>query len=52
MPKTPILLMKQKQKPLIEALTTVKFLTLPGGSGAYPMGILHKMVHLLQKIDQ
>ena len=36
---------------LIEALNTCKILDPACGSGAFPMGILHKMVHILQKLD-
>ena len=38
-------------KSLIEAINKCKILDPACGSGAYPMGILHKMVHLLQKLD-
>lgn len=38
-------------KTLIEAINNCKILDPACGSGAYPMGILHKMVHLLQKLD-
>ena len=38
-------------KALIEAINNVKILDPACGSGAYPMGILHKMVHLLQQLD-
>jgi adenine-specific DNA-methyltransferase len=36
---------------LIEALNGCKILDPACGSGAFPMGILHKMVHVLQKLD-
>jgi len=36
---------------LILAIDTVKILDPAVGSGAYPMGILQKMVHLLHKLD-
>ncbi|HAH53890.1 MAG TPA: hypothetical protein DCM02_01030, partial [Flavobacterium sp.] len=36
---------------LIEAINNAKILDPACGSGAFPMGVLHKMVHLLQKID-
>jgi adenine-specific DNA-methyltransferase len=36
---------------LTEAINNCKILDPACGSGAYPMGILHKMVHLLQKLD-
>lgn len=38
-------------KELIEAINNCKILDPACGSGAYPMGILHKMVYLLQKLD-
>ena len=39
------------QKQLIKALDSCKILDPACGSGAYPMGILQKMVHILHKID-
>lgn len=39
------------QKQIIKALDTCKILDPACGSGAYPMGILQKMVHILHKID-
>ncbi|MCC7301113.1 MAG: Eco57I restriction-modification methylase domain-containing protein [Bacteroidia bacterium] len=36
---------------IISALDNCKILDPACGSGAYPMGILHKMVHILHKID-
>ena len=39
------------QKKLIKALDNCKILDPACGSGAYPMGILQKMVHILHKID-
>jgi adenine-specific DNA-methyltransferase len=36
---------------LILAIDTLKILDPAVGSGAYPMGILHKMVHILHKLD-
>ena len=38
-------------KDLIEAINNCKILDPACGSGAYPMGILHKLVHVLQKLD-
>ncbi|PSJ71969.1 type II restriction endonuclease [Sphingobacteriales bacterium UPWRP_1] len=38
-------------KALIEALHQCKIIDPACGSGAFPMGILHKMVFLLQKLD-
>ncbi|MBF0452314.1 MAG: hypothetical protein HQK75_16550 [Candidatus Magnetomorum sp.] len=39
------------QKQIIHALDTCKILDPACGSGAFPMGILQKMVHILQKLD-
>ena len=39
------------QKQIIKALDTTKILDPACGSGAFPMGILQKMVHVLHKID-
>lgn len=36
---------------LIESLNNCKILDPACGSGAFPMGILHKMVHILTKLD-
>ncbi|MDR4499644.1 MAG: Eco57I restriction-modification methylase domain-containing protein [Candidatus Scalindua sp.] len=36
---------------LIEAIDTCKILDPACGSGAFPMGILHKLVHILDKLD-
>jgi hypothetical protein len=49
--ETPNLFDEQETKALIEAINKCKILDPACGSGAYPMGILHKMVHLLQKLD-
>jgi adenine-specific DNA-methyltransferase len=38
-------------KDLIEAINNCKILDPACGSGAFPMGILHKMVHILKKLD-
>ncbi|MFC1515789.1 Eco57I restriction-modification methylase domain-containing protein [Thermodesulfobacteriota bacterium] len=38
-------------KALIYALDNAKILDPACGSGAFPMGILHKMVHILSKLD-
>ncbi len=43
--------MPEVQKKIIKALDTCKILDPACGSGAYPMGILQKMVHILHKID-
>ncbi|MBI2968919.1 MAG: Eco57I restriction-modification methylase domain-containing protein [Bacteroidetes bacterium] len=39
-------------KLLIEGISNCKILDPACGSGAFPMGILHRMVHLLSKLDQ
>jgi len=39
------------QKRIITALSTCTILDPACGSGAFPMGILQKMVHILQKLD-
>lgn len=36
---------------LIQAIDSLKILDPAVGSGAFPMGILHKLVHILHKID-
>jgi len=41
---------EEKQK-IISAIDRAKILDPACGSGAFPMGILHKLVHILQKID-
>ena len=40
----------EKEK-LIHAIDTIKILDPACGSGAFPMGILHKLVHVLHKLD-
>ncbi len=42
---------EQETQILIEAIHHCKILDPACGSGAFPMGILHKMVHILQKLD-
>jgi adenine-specific DNA-methyltransferase len=39
------------QQKIIQALNNCKILDPACGSGAFPMGILQKMVHILQKVD-
>jgi hypothetical protein len=39
------------RKKLIEAIDQIKIIDPACGSGAFPMGILHKLVFLLQKLD-
>ena len=36
---------------LIHAIDTIKIVDPACGSGAFPMGILHKLVHVLHKVD-
>ncbi|MBK7110262.1 MAG: Eco57I restriction-modification methylase domain-containing protein [Bacteroidetes bacterium] len=43
--------MKEDIEKLIEAINYCKILDPACGSGAFPMGALHKMVHILQKLD-
>jgi very-short-patch-repair endonuclease len=42
---------EEETQALIEAINNCKILDPACGSGAFPMGILHKMVHMLQKLD-
>lgn len=49
--ETPNTFDEKETKALIEGINNCKILDPACGSGAYPMGILHKMVHLLQKLD-
>jgi len=39
------------KRKLIKTIDQIKILDPACGSGAFPMGILHKLVHLLQKLD-
>ncbi len=39
------------RKKLIEAIDQIKIIDPACGSGAFPMGVLHKLVFLLQKLD-
>ncbi len=41
----------KETKVLIEAIDNCKILDPACGSGAFPMGILHKLVHILHKLD-
>jgi REP element-mobilizing transposase RayT len=43
---------EKETKILIEAINNCKILDPACGSGAFPMGVLHKMVHILQKLDK
>ena len=40
-----------ERKKIISAIDDIKILDPACGSGAFPMGILHKLVHALQKLD-
>ena len=42
---------EKETKILIKAINNCKLLDPACGSGAFPMGVLHKMVHLLTKLD-
>ncbi len=42
---------EQETIQIIESLNNCKILDPACGSGAFPMGILHKMVHILNKLD-
>ncbi|OQB59924.1 MAG: Modification methylase PaeR7I [Bacteroidetes bacterium ADurb.Bin145] len=42
---------EEESKSIIKALNKCKILDPACGSGAFPMGILHKMVHILNKLD-
>jgi len=42
---------EKETKILIKAINNCKMLDLACGSGAFPMGMLHKMVHILTKLD-
>jgi hypothetical protein len=49
--ETPNLFNREETKAIIEAINNCKILDPACGSGAFPMGILHTMVHILQKLD-
>ncbi|MGE0932556.1 Eco57I restriction-modification methylase domain-containing protein [Peijinzhouia sedimentorum] len=49
--KVPFADNSELQKKIITALSTCTILDPACGSGAFPMGILQKMVHILQKLD-
>lgn len=49
--KVPFTDKPELQKEIIMALSNCKILDPACGSGAFPMGILQKMVHILQKFD-
>lgn len=48
----PPLFNKEEKEKLIHALDEAKILDPACGSGAFPMGVLHKMVFLLTKLDE
>lgn len=41
----------EERQRIIEAIDNIKILDPACGSGAFPMGILHKLVHMLQRLD-
>jgi len=47
----PIEFSQDEKHKIISAIDRIKILDPACGSGAFPMGILHKLVHILQKID-
>lgn len=49
--KVPFANNSELQREIITALSTCTILDPACGSGAFPMGILQKMVHILQKLD-
>jgi adenine-specific DNA-methyltransferase len=49
--ETPNLFNREETQAIIEAISNCKILDPACGSGAFPMGILHTMVHILQKLD-
>lgn len=46
----PVFSEEEKQK-IISAIDEIKILDPACGSGAFPMGVLHKLVHILQRLD-
>lgn len=42
---------KKETRQLIEAINTAKILDPACGSGAFPMGVLQKLIHVLHKLD-
>jgi len=42
---------QEEKQNIISAIDSIKILDPACGSGAFPMGILHKLVYILQKID-
>ncbi|MBO8144565.1 MAG: Eco57I restriction-modification methylase domain-containing protein [Thermodesulfobacterium sp.] len=44
-------LSQEERQKLINAIDSLKILDPAVGSGAFPMGVLHKLVHVLSKID-
>ena len=46
----PVFSEEEKQK-IISTIDNIKILDPACGSGAFPMGVLHKLVHTLQKLD-
>ncbi len=50
-PGNPFVDYPKANKAILEALDNCKILDPACGSGAFPMGVLQKMVHILQKLD-
>jgi len=44
-------LSEEEKERVIEAIANIRILDPACGSGAFPMGILHRMVYILQKLD-
>ncbi len=44
-------LSEEEKKQLIDAIDSLKIIDPAVGSGAFPMGMLHRLVHVLSKID-
>ncbi len=51
MKKSSLDLSEEEKKQLIDAIDSLKIIDPAVGSGAFPMGILHKLVYILSKID-
>ncbi|RKX58619.1 MAG: hypothetical protein DRP29_06230, partial [Thermodesulfobacteriota bacterium] len=50
-PKEESKLYEEEKEKLVNTIDTLKILDPAVGSGAFPMGVLHKLVHVLSKID-
>jgi len=47
----PLNLKVDEREKMIQAIDTIKILDPACGSGAFPMGVLHKLVYALEKLD-